>query len=217
MTVAADPRRPRVERRHIREDTILVEQAVSYGKLKLQKTGRVYRTVDLLPELREDILTWCDMKDITRPDTPLFSRSDGGWMRLDDWKNWRRRSFNATTEAIGLGRPRPYDLRHSFASLMIRDGNTSIVELAEQRGMPPRGPENRAAAVHMALSMFESIDVAAQLASRVPKPGGHIATLDLQPDLGLCVAKTGGPSHWSVWGRPLQLEGCVTDVVKATA
>jgi hypothetical protein len=86
-----------------------------------------------------------------------------------------------------------------------------------ERCMPPRGPENRAAAVHMALSMFESIDVAAQLASRVPKLGGHIATLDLQPDLGLCVAKTGGPSHWSVWGRPLQLEGCVTDVVKATA
>lgn len=61
-----------LERRHIREDTILVEQAVSYGKLKLQKTGRVYRTVDLLPELCEDIGTWCDMKDITRPDTPLF-------------------------------------------------------------------------------------------------------------------------------------------------
>jgi hypothetical protein len=85
-----------------------------------------------------------------------------------------------------------------------------------ERGMPPRGPENRAAAVHMALSMFESIEVAAQLAGRVPKLGGHIATLDLQPDLGLCVAKTGGPSHWSVWGRPLQLERCVTDVVEAT-
>jgi hypothetical protein len=35
----------------------LVEQAVSYGTLKLQKTGRIYRTVDLLPELREDIVS----------------------------------------------------------------------------------------------------------------------------------------------------------------
>lgn len=51
-----------LERRHIREDTILVEQAVSYGALKLQKTGRVYRTVDLFPELRADILAWCDTK-----------------------------------------------------------------------------------------------------------------------------------------------------------
>lgn len=41
-----------LERRHIRKDTILVEQAVAYGTLKLQKTGRIYRTVDLLPELR---------------------------------------------------------------------------------------------------------------------------------------------------------------------
>jgi hypothetical protein len=68
----------------------------------------------------------------------------------------------------------------------------------------------------MALSMFDSFDVAAQLAGRVPKLGGHIATLNLLPDLGICIAKTGGPAHWSVWGRPLQLESCVTDVVEAT-
>jgi integrase len=90
-----------------------------------------------LPELRADILTWCDRKGITRPDAPLFGRSNGNWMTPNDWKNWRRRQFNATTEAIGLGRPRPYDLRHSFASLMIRGGNTSIVELTEQLGHSP--------------------------------------------------------------------------------
>ncbi len=56
-----------LERRHLREDTILVERAVSYGSLKLQKTGRVYRTVDLLPELRADVLTWCEIQGITRP------------------------------------------------------------------------------------------------------------------------------------------------------
>lgn len=84
-----------------------------------------------------------------------------------------------------------------------------------ERGMPPRGPENRAAAVHMALSMFDSLDVAAQLAVRVSKLGGHVTTLELQPNLGICVAKTGGPAHWSVWARPLQLEQCKIDVVKA--
>jgi hypothetical protein len=85
-----------------------------------------------------------------------------------------------------------------------------------EQGLLPRGPENRAAVVHMALSMFDAPSVAAQLARRVPKLGGHVATLDLQPGVGLCVAKTGGPAHWSVWGRPLQLESCVTDVVEAT-
>jgi hypothetical protein len=83
----------------------------------------------------------------------------------------------------------------------------------EQR-RPPRGPENRAAAIHMALSMFDSPDVAVQLARRVPKLGGCVAIVDLQPDLGLCVARTGGPAHWSVWGRPLQLADCVTAVVR---
>jgi integrase len=125
-----------LERRHIRQDTILVEQAVSYGTLKLQKTGRIYRTVDLLPELREDILTWCDIKAITRPDAPLFARTDGDWIRPDDWKNWRR-PVQRDDRSHRPRPPRPYDLRHSFASLMIRDGNTSIVELAEQLGHSP--------------------------------------------------------------------------------
>lgn len=82
-------------------------------------------------------------------------------------------------------------------------------------GRPPRGPENRAAVIHMAISMFDSVDVARQLARRVPKLGGHIATIDLRPGLGICVAKTGGPAHWSVWGRPAQLAACVADLEKA--
>ncbi len=83
-------------------------------------------------------------------------------------------------------------------------------------GRPPRGPENRAAAIHMALSMFDQRSVAAQLAARVPKLGGHIAEMALKPDLGICVAPTGGPAHWSVWGRPAQLILCVADVEIAT-
>jgi hypothetical protein len=42
---------------------------------------------------------------------------------------------------------------------------------------PPRGPENRAAAIHMALSMFDAPAVARDAAVRVPKLGGHVATL----------------------------------------
>lgn len=82
---------------------------------------------------------------------------------------------------------------------------------------PPRGPEHRAAVIHMALSMFDSREIARQLAVRVPKLGGHIATVDLRPDLGICIAKTGGPAHWSVWGRPAQLEACIVDVEQVGA
>lgn len=79
-------------------------------------------------------------------------------------------------------------------------------------GRLPRGPENRAAAIHMALSMFDRREVAAALAKRVPKLGGHVATMELVPGMGFCVAKTAGPSHWSVWGRPVQLLACIADV-----
>ncbi len=82
-------------------------------------------------------------------------------------------------------------------------------------GRPPRGPENRAAAIHMALSMFDAPTVARDLAVRVPKLGGHVATIDLRPGHGICVAKTGGPAHWSVWGRPDQMAAFITEVVDA--
>jgi hypothetical protein len=67
----------------------------------------------------------------------------------------------------------------------------------------------------LAISMFDTTDVARALAARVPKLGRHGATGDLQPDVGICglqVAKTGGPAHWSVWGQPSRLASCVIDV-----
>jgi len=30
---------------------------------------------------------------------------------------------------------------------------------------------------------------------------------------GICVAKTGGPLHWSVWGRPDELQAAIGDFV----
>ena len=36
--------------------------------------------------------------------------------------------------AAGIETPRPYDLRHSFASLMIHEGRQSVVDIAAQMG-----------------------------------------------------------------------------------
>lgn len=93
-------------------------------------------------------------------------------------------------------------------SSVLEDGMRSHYEL----GRPPRGPENRAAVIHMAISMFAKPRAAMQLAARVPQLGGHLAKVDLQAGLGICIAKTGGPHHWSVWGRPPQLASCVSDL-----
>ncbi len=122
-----------LEARHIRESTILVEQALNDGELKRQKTGRLYRTVDLLPVLAGDL----DGFLAGAPAGLLFTRADGHPWRTDDWNNWRNRRFFPAAERAGLGRPRPYDLRHSFASLMVREQRASVVELAEQLGHAP--------------------------------------------------------------------------------
>jgi hypothetical protein len=68
---------------------------------------------------------------------------------------------------------------------------------------PPRGPENRATVIHMALSMFEEPEPCWDLIERTRgKIGDQVAELHLTPGRGVCVAKTAGPLHWSVWARP---------------
>src|SRR5206468_1968883 len=54
-----------------------------------------------------------------------------------DWRNWRRRVWRLTTRDLGMDGVRPYDLRHSFASLLIHEGRLSIVEIAQQLGHNP--------------------------------------------------------------------------------
>jgi hypothetical protein len=47
---------------------------------------------------------------------------------------------------------------------------------------------------------------------RPDRIGTHIATIPLEPGHGVCIADTGGPGHWSVWGVPSQLVAFVADV-----
>jgi integrase len=131
-----------LERRHVRNDTILVERAVARGRVKLQKTGRIYRTVDLLPPLRDDLHAWFATLADDDPHTRLFARADGEWFKTDNWNNWRNRHFYEALDALGITRRRPYDLRHSFVSLMIREGELTIVELAEQLGHTHRDAQD---------------------------------------------------------------------------
>ena len=126
-----------LEWRHVREKTLLVEQALSDGRLKEQKNRRPPRTVDLLPALRKDLAEW--KLACGRPaDTQLlFTATRGGLWSDDDYRNWRSRIFKPATRTVGLEGTRPYDLRHSFASLLIHEGRLSIVEIAAQLGHSP--------------------------------------------------------------------------------
>jgi hypothetical protein len=121
--------------RNVRERTILVDRAVSLGKQRGTKTNAT-RTVRLLAPLAEDLAAWRSASPPGADTALVFPRPDGLPWRDDDYRNWRKRGYNAAAIAAGLESTRPYDLRHSFVSLLIHEG-VSIVEVARQAGHSP--------------------------------------------------------------------------------
>jgi hypothetical protein len=63
----------------------------------------------------------------------VFPSSRGTLWTDFDWRNWRKRVYGPTAKSVGLTGSRPYDLRHSFASLLIHEG-VSVLEVARQVG-----------------------------------------------------------------------------------
>lgn len=115
--------------------SLAIERSVVDGAERPTKTGRS-RSVRLLGPLADDLEDW---RSICSPPTPhafLFSRPDGSPWRDDDWRNWRRRIYQPAARAVGLPDSRPYDLRSSFVSLLIFEGQT-VVEVARQAGHAP--------------------------------------------------------------------------------
>lgn len=142
-----------LEWRHVRKSTLLVEQK-NVGGLVVpgQKVdGKPPRTVDLLDAVREDLREHRLASGMPAATALVFPRRDGGPWLLSDYQNWRRRQFRHAALTAGLANapvdpkrgwtsddpykgPVPYDLRHSFASLLIHAGDLSVVEIAAQLG-----------------------------------------------------------------------------------
>ena len=91
----------------------------------------------LLTPLAEDLRAWKPARGaIPLPNQLLFSRRDGGVWQDHDWRNWRKRVVQPAAAAVGLMHARPYDLRGSFASLLIQEGR-NVVDVAKQLGHTP--------------------------------------------------------------------------------
>ncbi len=116
----------------VRERTLLVERSVSLGEVRATKTRRT-RSVDLLKPLAQDLAGWRMACGRPNAKALIFSDSRGGPLNLD---NWRRRVYRPAAEAIGLETTAPYDLRHSFCSLLLAEGRSPL-EVAEQLGHSP--------------------------------------------------------------------------------
>jgi integrase len=120
----------------VRERTLLVEKAADgQGGVKTTKTGQA-RTVRLLAPLASDLTEWRRSLDQADDDALLFPNGSGGIWNDPAWQTWHRDAWAPACRAVGLEGARPYDLRHSFVSLLIHEGR-SVVEVARQAGHSP--------------------------------------------------------------------------------
>jgi integrase len=109
---------------HIQDRTIVVAAA---------KTGR-RRTVRLLEPLAQDLREWRLASGRPADDQHVIPRpSDHGELSAKSFNMWRAAVFAPALKAAGLPRARPYDLRHSFASLLLHEGRSPIY-VARQLG-----------------------------------------------------------------------------------
>ncbi len=119
----------------IGERRLLVERSVAFGKLESTKTGKT-RTVRLLAPLAETLAAWRQVTKRAGATDLVFPAPDGSPWNRDRANNSRNRIFadaSAAAEEPGI---RPYDLRHSFVSLLIAQG-ARVVEVAQQAGHSP--------------------------------------------------------------------------------
>lgn len=146
---------------HIGERTILVERSSGDDEMKGTKTGAI-RTVRLLDPVRDDLASWRAASSPESDSALIFPRASGRGWSDDDYKNWRGRKF--VPAATTVGTRRPYDLRHSFASLMIQAGY-SAVELAAELGHAPTLTLNTYAHVFSEFARGQRIDPVEEIAT----------------------------------------------------
>jgi integrase len=118
--------------RDVRDHTLLIERAVSLGAEKGTKTGQS-RAVRLLAPLASDLREWRLRSG--RPDdrAPVIPSRGGELWGDQAYRSWRRQAFARAVRVAGLDHARPYDLRHSFASLLLHEGR-SVIYVARQLG-----------------------------------------------------------------------------------
>jgi integrase len=120
----------------VRERTILIQRSISLGEEADTKT-RQHRTVRLLAPLAADLRSWRMAAGHPDDDQLVFPGKDGQPWTQAAYQSWRRRAFRRATHAAGLPHARPYDLRHSFASLLLHEGR-SVIYVARQLGHDAR-------------------------------------------------------------------------------
>lgn len=162
---------------HVRDRTLLIEAAVSIGTVSETKTRR-RRTVRLLPPLAADLAEWRLLTGVPDDGDLVFPGTHGTPWSRTAYQNWRRRIFAPAAAAAGAGGSRPYDLRHSFVSLLIAEGH-NVVDVARQAGHSPK------MALDTYAHVFEEFDPAERInaADRIRRAREELRFRERQPTL----------------------------------
>jgi integrase len=124
-----------MEHRHVGRGTVLFEQKDVDGVIVPgEKRGERARNVDLLKHVRQDLHEFRVLSGRPADDQLVFARPDGTPWREHDYRNWRRRHFKPAARHVGMPDARPYDLRHTYASLRLAEQRLSLRELVDQLG-----------------------------------------------------------------------------------
>jgi integrase len=111
-----------LDAKHVGASTLRVEAAGSHdGKLQPAKSKASKRNVPICAALA------ADLKEYGVKSGPLFPNSNGSRMTKTDWDNWRKRRFEDATTEAKVPMNRPYELRHSIASMWLREGIDRMV------------------------------------------------------------------------------------------
>lgn len=113
-----------------------MERAVSLGEEKDTKTA-AHRTVRLLAPLAADLKQWRLRSGRPSAKQLVFPSATGAPWSQPAYQSWRRRAFRRALDGANVEHARPYDLRHSFASLLLHEGR-SVIYVARQLGHDAR-------------------------------------------------------------------------------
>jgi integrase len=118
----------------VRERTLLVQRAANPdGSIKATKTEQ-HRAVRLLSALAQDVREYTLAMGRPSEKRLLLLDEDRNPWNKSAWQMWRVDRWAPACRAAGLEVvPRPYDLRHSFASLLLAEGKQPLY-CAQQLG-----------------------------------------------------------------------------------
>jgi integrase len=120
----------------VRSNTLLVERSVSLGAEKDTKNS-AHRTVRLLAALAGDLREWRLRSGRPSDRELVFPSHRGDAWQHTAYASWRAHAFRRASQAAGVPGARPYDLRHSYASLLLHEGR-SVIYVARQLGHDAR-------------------------------------------------------------------------------